>query len=471
MNVDALKHELRGELITPASPGYDAARRIWNAMIDRRPAAIARCTCVEDVIAAVRFAAREGLHPAIRGGGHNAAGLSMVNEDLVIDVSPMKRISVDPVARTAVAEAGLTWGEFDKATHAHGLATTGGLVTTTGIAGLTLGGGVGWLMGRCGLTCDNTLAYDVVTADGELITASATQHPDLFWALKGGGGNFGVVTSITYQLHPVSTVISGMLLHPLTRAREVLRFYRDFVTAGIPDELVVYAGALSGPDGTPLVAIIPAYSGADLDEGERVLAPLRAFGPPVADMVQRMPYVGMQSMLDAAFPYGGLRSYWKSNFLRALPDEAIDVFVHNAERCPSPRTIAVIEHSHGAAARVAPEATAFPARHHAFDLVILSLWEDAGVDAAQTAWTRAFYEAMQPWSASLVYVNALSEDDGERVVEAYGTHYRRLADVKAKYDPDNRFRRNQNIVPARSVAEPTLRRSLDQEIRTGGAPA
>ena len=257
MNLDALQREFRGEIITPASPGYDAARHIWNAMIDRRPAAIARCTCVEDVIAAVRFAAREGLHPAIRGGGHNAAGLAMVDDDLVIDVSPMKRISIDPAARTAVAETGLNWGEFDKATQAHGLATTGGLISTTGIAGLTLGGGVGWLMARCGLTCDNTLAYEVVTADGEVLSVSEAEHTDLFWALKGGGGNFGVVTSITYRLHPVSTVISGMLLHPLARGREVLRFYRDFVAAGLPDELVMYAAALTGPDGTPLVAIIP----------------------------------------------------------------------------------------------------------------------------------------------------------------------------------------------------------------------
>ena len=470
MKLDALRAEFRGELLAPDAPGYDAARHIWNAMIDRRPAAIARCSCVEDVVAAVRFAARAGLHPAIRGGGHNAAGLAMVDDDLVIDVSQMKQITVDPVARTAVAQAGLTWGEFDSATQAHGLATTGGLISTTGIAGLTLGGGVGWLMGRCGLTCDNTLAYDIVTADGEQLTASDAANQDLFWALKGGGGNFGVVTSITYRLHPVSTVISGMILHPLSRAREVLRAYRDFVTAGPPDELIVYAAAITGPDGTPLLAIIPAYTGADLDEGERVLAPLRAFGPPVADMVQRIPYVAMQSMIDAACPYGTLRSYWKSNFLRALPDEAIDTFARYAEQCPSPRTFALLEHCHGAVARVPAETTAFPTRQHAFDFVVISLWEDAKADSAQTTWTRAFYEAMQPWSASVVYVNTLSEDDAERVVEAYGARYQRLAEVKAKYDPDNRFRRNQNIPPARSISVPTLQRSsTEQELRAGGA--
>ena len=277
MNVDSLKSEFRGELLTPGSDGYDAARRLWNGMIDRRPAVIARCTGPEDVMAVVRFAARENIYPAVRAGGHGAAGLASVDDGLVIDVSPMKRIEVDANARTATAESGLTWGEFDRSTQAHGLATTGGLVSTTGIAGLTLGGGVGWLMGQHGLSCDNTLSYDIVTADGELITASADAHPDLFWALKGGSGNFGVVTSITYRLHPVGAVISGMLLHPLARAPEVLRFYRDFVLAGLPDELIVYAAAVTGPDGTPLLAIVPSWTGADLDEGERVLAPLRGF--------------------------------------------------------------------------------------------------------------------------------------------------------------------------------------------------
>jgi FAD/FMN-containing dehydrogenase len=444
MNIEALQREFSGEILTPSSEGYDAARRIWNGMIDRHPAAIARCTGPDDVVAAVRFAARENIYPAVRAGGHNVAGLAMIDDGLVIDLSPMKRISVDPVARTATAETGLTWNEFDTATQAHGLATTGGLISTTGIAGLTLGGGVGWLLGRCGLSCDNTLGYDVVTADGELITASAEEHPDLFWALKGGGGNFGVVTSISYRLHEVGTVIAGMLLHPLTRAREVLTFYRDFVSRDLPDELVVYAGALTSPDGVPLIAIIPAWTGADLEVAERVLAPLRAYGPPVADLVTRMPYVAMQQMLDAAAPHG-LRSYWKSNYIRDLPDAAIDTFVRLAESCPSPRTIMLLEHAHGAAARVSSTATAFPSRGHAFDLVVLSLWENATDDARQITWTRSFYEAMQPWSAHLAYVNALSEDDTGRVAEAYGGNYARLREAKAKYDPDNRFRRNQNI--------------------------
>jgi FAD/FMN-containing dehydrogenase len=449
MNIEALKREFRGEILTPESHGYEKARHIWNAMIDKRPAAIARCSDADDVSAAIRFASREGIFPAVRGGGHNAAGLAMVDDGLVIDVSPMKRIRVDTDARTVVAETGLTWGEFDRATQANGLAVTGGLISSTGIAGLTLGGGVGWLMGQCGLSCDNTLAYDVVTADGEKITASAGEHQDLFWALKGGGGNFGVVTSITYRLYPVTEVISGMIVHPLSRAREALAFYRDFVSAGLPDELVVYASAITTPEGVPVIAIIPAYTGKDLDEGERLLAPLRAFGPPVADSVQRMPYLAMQSMIDPACPYGVMRSYWKSHFLSALPDTAIETFVQHAERCTSPRTFSIIEHAHGAVARVAPDATAFPIREHQFNLVVLTLWEDASDDARQIAWTRAFYGAMQPWSAALVYVNALSDDDGGRVAEAYGLNFQRLADVKAKYDPGNMFRRNQNVPPAR----------------------
>jgi FAD/FMN-containing dehydrogenase len=325
-------------------------------------------------------------------------------------------------------------------------------------------------MGRCGLTCDNTLAYDVVTADGARLTATADSHPDLFWALKGGGGNFGVVTSITYRLHPVGTVLAGMVLHPLARAREVLRFYRDFVTAGVPDELTVYAAAVTGPDGAPMLALVPAWTGDDLDAGERVLAPLRAFGPPAADMVGRMPYVALQQMLDAGAPFG-LRSYWKSHFVRELADEAIDAFVRCAERCPSPRTFVILEHAHGAVARVAPDATAFPARGHTFDLVVLSLWEDPREDARQVAWTREFYAAMQPWSATAVYVNALSEDDADRVGAAYGANYARLARVKATYDPTNRLRRNQNVPPATTGPRPEEARSATPAPQRGVASA
>jgi FAD/FMN-containing dehydrogenase len=446
MNLDELRSQVRGDVLTPTSPEYDVARRIWNGMIDRRPAVIVRCTSSADIAAAVRFAAHEELFPAIRAGGHNVAGLASIDDGLVIDVSPMKRITVDPVARTVISEMGLTWAEFDAATQAHGLATTGGVNSTTGIAGLTLGGGIGWLMGHCGLSCDNTLSYSLVTADGELVTASAEEHPDLFWALKGGGGNFGVVTSIAYRLHPVGAVISGMMLYPFARAHEVLRHYRDFVVAGVPDELTIFAAALTGSDGAPLIALIPAYSGANLDEGERLLAPLRAVGSPVADLVARMPYLAMQRLFDAGAPYG-VRSYWKSTFLQSLPDAAIDTFVRCAAQRTSTRTMVKLEHAHGAATRVAPDATAFPARDHAFNLVVLSLWDDVKDDARNVAWTRDFHRAMQPWSAGLVYVNALADDDGARVRDAYGDNYARLTGVKARYDPANRFRRNHNIVP------------------------
>ena len=446
MNFNALQTKFRGEILIPGSDEYDASRKIWNAMIDRRPAAIARCSGPADVQAAVQFAADQRIYPAIRGGGHNVAGLAMVDDGLVVDLTRMKGIYVDPASLTATAQMGLTWGEFDRETQLYGLATTGGLISATGVAGLTLGGGVGWLMSRCGLVCDNTLSYDIVLASGELTRANAEENPDLFWALKGGGGNFGVVTSITYRMYPITTVISGMILHPLAHAREVLKFYRDFVLSGLPDELTVYAGALSTPDGHPVIAFIPAWSGADLDEGERVIEPLRKFGSPIADLISRMPYTAMQQMIDGAAPFG-LRSYWKSRFLRDLPDTAIDTFIQFAESRTSPRTLAVLEHAHGAVTRVAPDGTAFPNRSDPFDLVLISLWDDPAEDARHIEWTRRFHSAMEPWSAGSAYVNGLDQDDTARIPEAYAQNYARLATLKAAYDPDNRFRRNQNIQP------------------------
>jgi FAD/FMN-containing dehydrogenase len=444
MDIKALESQFRGEILTPGSANYEASRRIWNGMIDRRPAAIARCSGPADALAAVRFAADQGIYQAIRGSGHNVAGLSMIDDGLVVDLTGLKGIFVDPKSRTVTAQTGLTWGEFDREAQLYELATTGGLISTTGIAGLTLGGGVGWLMGRCGLVCDNTLSYDVILASGELVRATADQHPDLFWALKGGGGNFGVVTSITYQMYSITTVISGMVLHPLAHAREVLKFYRDFVMSGLQDELTLYAGAITTPDGHPVIALIPAWCGDDLAEGERVLDPLRKFGSPVADLVGRMPYPAMQQMLDGAAPFG-LRSYWKSRFLRDLPDAAIDTFVRFVESRTSPRSLFILEHAHGAVSRVAANATAFPNRNDSFDLVLISLWNDACEDARHIDWTRAFYSAMEPWGAGSVYVNALDQDDAARVPEAYALNYARLSTVKAAYDPDNRFRHNQNI--------------------------
>jgi FAD/FMN-containing dehydrogenase len=450
MNLESLRSHFRGEILTPESPGYDAARRIWNGMIDRRPAAIARCSGPADVQAAVRFALDQDLYPAVRAGGHNVAGLAMLDDGLVIDVTPMKGIHIDPLRRTAAAQTGLTWGEFDRETSLYGLATTGGLISTTGIAGLTLGGGVGWLMGKCGLVCDNTLSYDLVTANAELVRATSEERPDLFWALKGGGGNFGVVTSITYRMYPITTVIAGMVLHPFDRARDVLRFYRDFATSALPDELIVYAACLSTPDGQPVVALMPCWCG-DPAEGERALQPLRAHGQPMADLVAAMPYPAMQQMLDAVAP-PGMRSYWKSRFLRELPDGAIDTFLEFASARTSPRSIIVLEHSHGAVSRIPSAATAFPARTAPFDLVAISLWDEPADDHRHVEWTRGFHAAMEPWSSGTVYVNSLDQDDRERIPEAYGSNYARLSAVKALYDPGNRFRRNQNIQPRSQAA-------------------
>ncbi|HEY3628901.1 MAG TPA: FAD-binding oxidoreductase [Terracidiphilus sp.] len=446
MNVKDLESRFRGEILTAGSAEYETSRKIWNSMIDRRPHAIARCRGREDVQAAVRFAAEQNIYPAIRAGGHNAAGLAMIDDGLVIDVSPMKELSVNAPDLTAIAQSGLTWGEFDSRTHAHSVATTGGLISTTGIAGLTLGGGVGWLMGRCGLVCDNTLNYDIVLASGELVRANSSENQDLFWALKGGGGNFGVVTSITYRMYPIREVVSGLLVHRLADARDVLRFYRDFTMAGLPDELIVYAAALCLPDGTAVVALIPAWCGESLAEGERVLEPLRKFGSPIADMISRMPYPAMQQMVDMVAPYG-LRSYWKARFLKELPDEVIERFVEFANTATSPRSLAIIEHAHGAVGRVPVSATAFPTRTAPYDLVLIGAWTDVVEDARHIDWTRRFYASMDDWAEGTVYVNALDQDDTGRIAEAYGPNYARLRDVKARYDPENRFRRNQNILP------------------------
>jgi hypothetical protein len=370
MDIKALESQFRGEILTPGSAEYDASRRIWNGMIDRRLAAIARCSGPADVQAAIRFAVDRDIYPAVRAGGHNVAGFAMVDDGLVVDLTRMKGVTVDRVQRMATAQMGLTWGEFDRETQLYGLATTGGLISTTGMAGLTLGGGVGWLLGRCGLACDNTLSYEIVLASGALIRANANEHKDLFWALKGGGGNFGLVTAIAYRMHPITTVISGMILHPLAHARQVLKFYRDFALSGLPDELTIYAATLSTPDGHPATGLIPAWCGDDLAAGERLLDPIRKFGSPIADWLSKMPYLAMQQMLDTAASFGR-RNYWKNGFLRELPDAAIDMFVDFAETRTSPLSLAILERFHGAASRVAPDAAAFPIRSECVDLVLI----------------------------------------------------------------------------------------------------
>jgi FAD/FMN-containing dehydrogenase len=363
----------------------------------------------------------------------------------MIDVSPMKGIRVDPFARTALAQPGLLWQEFDHETQAYGLATTGGIVGETGIAGLTLGGGVGWLVRKYGLTCDNLLAADVVTADGQLRHASPETNPDLFWALRGGGGNFGVVTAFQYQLHEVSTILGGLIIHPSSVARDVIRFHRDFVISA-PEELTSYVGLLTAPDGNPVVALACCYCG-DLQEGERALAPLREFGTPLLDGIQAMPYTGIQGLFGPAYPWDN-RNYWKSTYLREFPDAAVDVAIDYANRTQSPLSAVVIEYYGGAVSRVPADATAFPHREANFNILILAQWQAASEDAQHMQWARAAWDAFQPWASNAIFMNALSAgEDPQAVRDAYGANYARLAALKTQFDPTNRFRMNQNIPP------------------------
>jgi len=443
--VKKFQTRLRGRLLRPGDDGYDDARKIWNGMIDRRPALIARCTGAADVLAAVTFAREQGLLVSIRGGGHNVSGNAVCEGGLMIDLAPMKSIRVDPIVRTARAEPGVLLGEFDRETHAFGLATTGGFISTTGIAGLTLGGGQGWLASKYGFTIDNLLSVDVVTADGRLLTASATQHEDLFWAMRGAGHNFGVATSFEYLLHPVSTVLGGMVVYPADRVMDVLRFYREF-TAELPDELTTGVDLLTGPDGNLMAAMTVCYVGS-LDEGERVLAPLRRFGSPVADTIAPIPYTTQQTMLDEAFPYGRL-NYWKSSLTDHLSDEVIEVLVEHARKKPSPLSSIPIADFHGAYRRVGKTDTAYYHRDLRYDIVIGANWTDPADTERNVLWARELYKALQSHLPHGVYVNDLDRDEGdERVRHAYGENYERLVILKNKYDPTNFFRLNANIKP------------------------
>ncbi|MGH7321844.1 MAG: FAD-binding oxidoreductase [Candidatus Rokuibacteriota bacterium] len=450
-----LARHFRGELIRRDDPPYDAARRIWNGAIDRRPALIARCTGVADVQAAVRFAREHDLVVAVRGGGHNVAGTAVCDDGVVIDLSPMKGMWVDPAARTGRAQAGLLWGEFDHETQAFGLATPGGIITHTGIGGLTLGGGLGWLMRRHGLTCDNLLSADLVTADGELLRASAEEHADLFWGLRGGGGNFGVVTSFEYRLHPVGPIVlAGVMLHPAARAREVLGFYRDYIAAA-PDELTTIVVLRMAPPapflppsvhGQPVVVIGACYAGP-LEEGERAVAPLRRFGEPLVDLIRPTPYASHQALFDPTAPHG-LNYYWKSEYLPPLSDALIDTLTEHAWRVETPESYTIMFHLGGAVGRQDPEGSAFEDRRATHAAVIDAVWSEPARASACVAWTQKFWEAIRPCSTGHIYVNFLGEEGQDRVRAAYGeAKYERLRALKRKYDPTNFFRMNQNIVP------------------------
>ena len=443
--VQKFADSLRGPLLGPGEDGYDGARKVWNGMIDRHPALIARCAGVADVVAAVRFARTHELLVSVRGGGHNITGNAVCEGGLMIDLSRMKSVRVDPARRTARAEAGLTWGEYNHETQAFGLASTGGVVSTTGIAGLTLGGGLGWLMGKHGLSCDNLLSADLVTADGQFLTASADQHPDLFWALRGGGGNFGVVTSFEYRVHPVDAVLAGMVLHPMAKAREVLRFYRDFAR-NCPDEALAAAALMTSPEGAPVVAIIVSYIG-DIVAGEAVVAPLRKFGSPLLDTIAPTSYVQLNTLFDAAVPYGEVQRYWKSSFLKQLGDDLIEILIERSAKMLSPMSMVLFFHLHGAAARVDRNATAFGLRDDQWDYDVISQWTDPDESADHVQWTREFWTAVEPFATGEVYVNHLDSEEATRIRAAYSQGYERLVALKNKYDPTNLFRLNQNIKP------------------------
>ena len=440
-----------GVLLLPGDPGYEHARGIHNGLVDKRPALIARCNGAADVVAAVGFAREHGLEVSVRGGGHGVAGLAVTDGGVMIDLSGMRGIHVDPTSGTARAQAGVAWAELDRATQLHGLAVTGGGVSTTGIAGLTLGGGVGWLMGKHGLTADNLLSAEVVTADGHVLTASADEHDDLFWGLRGGGGNFGVVTSFQYELHPVGpVVVAGLVAHPFQAATEVLRFLREY-TANLPDDLTMLMGLIHAPDGSgeKLVAVALCHIGSP-EDADRDLRPLLAFGSPVLTQVGPMHYVGANSMIDAAYPRGAL-NYWKSGFLEGLSDELIATAVDAFASVPSSMTGLFIEQLSGAVTRVPVTATAFPHRQPGYSLFITSLWLDPEATEDNLAWTRATYDALGPFLSSRRYANYFAEDDigDDRARAAYGPNYERLAQIKATYDPSNFFHLNVNIEPTK----------------------
>jgi FAD/FMN-containing dehydrogenase len=449
----------RGEAIAAGHAGYDDARAVWNGAVDRRPKLIARCAGAADVAAAVRFARDRDLQIAVRGGGHNVAGTAVCDDGIVIDLSAMRAVSVDPAERTAQVQGGALWGDVDHETQAHGLATTGGIVSHTGVGGLSLGGGIGWLMRKHGLAVDNLVAAELVTAGGDIVRASAHDHPDLFWALRGGGGNFGVVTSFRFALNPVGpTVIAGPVFWAAEDTSDVMHFYREFV-AEAPDELgtVIRLGTIPPLPVIshelhfrPAIAVACCYAGP-LQDGERIVRALRQFGTPLVDLVGPTLYVDHQSGIDDTVPHGW-HYYWKGTNLTGLSDELINVVAEHAYRASSPRSYAAIFHMGGAVARVPRDATAYSGRDVAHNMSIDAVWlpdQDDTVGPSETGWARGFLQALQPHHAG-VYVNFLdSDDDASRVREAYGDNtYRRLAEIKAKYDPDNVLHNNKNIEPS-----------------------
>lgn len=453
--IDELKGGFKGEILLPSDGAYESARKIWNAMIDKHPAVIARCATTSDVVRGVNFARDNGLLLAVRGGGHNIAGNALCDDGLVIDLSKMKAARVDPASRRATIEGGATLADLDAATQAHGLATPTGINSTTGVAGLTLGGGFGWLSRKYGMTVDNLESAEVVTAAGEVVRASATEHPDLFWALRGGGGNFGVVTRFEFRLHPVGPdVLSGLIVYPISEAKSVLQQYRDFI-AKAPEELTVWTILRHAPPlpflpervhGKGIIALALIYAG-DPKQGEPFIEPLRKFGTPLGEHVGVQPYVAWQQAFDPLLT-AGARNYWKSHNFSTLEDGLFDAVIAYIGKLPSPQCEIFFGAIGGATTRPAPGSTAYASRDAKFVMNVHGRWEDPADDKLCIGWARDFFNASAPFASSGVYVNFLTADEGDRVRSAYGPNYGRLAQVKREYDPDNLFRMNQNIEPA-----------------------
>jgi FAD/FMN-containing dehydrogenase len=444
---EELAGAFNGSFVGPDDAGYDDVRAVHNGLVDKRPGLIARCHNVADVRDAVNFGRDSGLEISVRGGGHNVAGRAVTDGGLMIDLSLMRGVDVDPARRRARSQGGVTWNEYNRATGVYGQATTGGVISTTGVAGLTLGGGLGWLMGMYGLSIDNVRQIELVTADGQARLVNEETEPDLFWALRGGGGNFGVAASFEFETHPLDVILGGLIAHPLDAAAEVIDQFRQF-TKALPDEATAFCGLVHAPDGSGAqLCAIPLCHCGDLAQAEADLAPLRQFGPPLLDLVQPMPYPMVNSMLDDAFPRGAL-NYWKSAFFTELSDAAVGTMIEAFRAVPSIMTGMLIEHIHGAVSQVDPTATAFPFREPGYNLVLTGQWSDPADTPANMAWVRDTFAALEPYTAPQGYVNYLGDDESARVASAYGPNLDRLVEIKRRYDPDNLFRLNHNIDPA-----------------------
>ncbi|TAN32452.1 FAD-binding oxidoreductase [bacterium] len=453
LTIDRLREQVRGEVIAAEDEGYEQARQVYNAMIDKRPAVVVRPVNAGDVMAAVNFAREGDLDLSIRGGGHSVPGFGTCDGGVVIDLSRMRGVRVDPAKQTARAEGGATWGDFNAATHAFGLATTGGIISTTGVAGLTLGGGIGYLARGFGLSCDNLVSADVVTADGRFQVASDRENEDLFWAIRGGGGNFGVVTSFEFRVHPLANIYGGPMFYELTHAKDVLHFYREYI-ATAPEEMGAFPAYQIAPPlpfipekrhGDTFIALVAAWAGP-VDQGERALKPFHDVAPVVAEMVGPMPYPALNSAFDALVP-PGLQHYWKANFVKGLSDKAIEAHVQHGPKVPVVNSTMHIYPINGACHRVAPDETAFAYRDANFATVIAGMWPDPAQNKANIAWVRDYYDATAPHSEAGGYVNFMAEDDQGRIKANYKGNYERLVDIKKKYDRDNLFHMNQNIRP------------------------